>query len=386
MSKKSTGCMNEVKGPKTLSPKVIEDIVNSRNMLNARNTLAEKYGISVKRVANIWNEFYGGGTLKDYKSGLKKPLPTEHIKTADLTRKYRSERGVYTAREPKVIDEPSSKAKTVRRLAPMKRAKDLDLDNIVEMGDNEAQIMAGEVGAGNNNPELLSAIVGMIEHNQNISGKAVEALERALEMSRHKKGKYESIETDYESTDIDETDDSTAYAKRPPSSAKKHAAIYESPKGQNSRRRLTRVDEDNIQESYSNGEEYSDGGLQYSPPIHLSERSGQRVLGVSEGNKSIRKTSSGIGARAEPIYRSESEWDSSSAIAQQGDNYQATRHESQISSAKHNSREENLQQNTACNDIRQYSKPITSGGLYSPSGDRSCQAIQGVSWLQRRPQ
>lgn len=383
--------LHEVKGPTHLSPATIKDIVESRPLPHARDDLAKKYGISVNRVGNIWKDYYGGTTLKDYKSGLKKELPTDIVKTADITtRRFKSERGLYSAKDPKVIDHANAKAQAIRKVAPMptqKRAvNDLDLDNTDDMGDTEAQILAGEVSAGNNSGELLSAIQLMLEHNQNISDRAVSALEKALRVaSKMRRDNKYNDETDYEATDIEDSnyavsnDDSTiGYKKVATPISHKGSRVVQQPEGDpGSSLGDTRYYEDDIQEQRG-----SDS--QYYPALGVRQSGDVRLAGLDQGSTRLREGAAGPGTRAQPVYRTERNRPAVSTDEEQGDYYQNSRYQSEVPTTEYYGRQRGIQPNITYDVTKQYSQSEPSTNISGRSGDRSGQTVPGIPWLRVR--
>ncbi len=385
--------LHDVKGPTHLSPAQIKDIVESRPNPHARDEMSKKHGISVNRVGNIWKDYYGGTTLKDYKSGLKKELPTDIVKTADITtRRFKSERGQYSAKDPKVIDHANAKAQAIRRVAAMPSsqkkvnaqtagAHDLDLDNTDDMGDNEAQILAGEVSAGNNSSELLAAIQMMLEHNQNISDRAVTALEKALKAAHKSKGNNYNTDTDYETTDIDEStnDDSTVAYKKPANPRARPQS-----RGQSNRPSEGYSEEPS---RYGNGEcdqEYYGDDIQCQPAVAVHQNSAVRLARPNTQREGLWEDTTGSGTRAQPVYRTERNRPPANTDEEQSRAYQNNRSKPEVSTAEHDPRQRGLQQNLTYNDTKRYSQSGTSVNIPGGGGDRSSQTVSGISWLHPR--
>lgn len=371
---------HEMKGPELLTPAQIKDIVEFRPNRGSRDILATKYGISVDRVTNIWRQFYGGSTLADYKTGLKKKLPTTDVRTADMNwRNFRSERGTYSARAPKVVDH-TAKAAAVRKLAPLKKVvnpegptADLDLDAVDEMGDKEAQILAGELRAGNNNEELLTAIYELLDHNQNISDRAIGALENALKTvsksgRRKQSAQYADSESNYEDSNIvTDTDDSTI--------------TYREERPQHMGRRQS----ERIREDIYEGPEASAGrGVQHQSAMAVHEESALRLVRPNQLGQELREGPPTTGGRAQPIYHTE-RTGSQQICKEQGNTGQASGFKSQISPAEYDPGQGSFQSNNAYNSTQQHTQPNPSYGLHSQSGDRPGEIVPGLSWLKKRP-
>ncbi len=374
--------LNVMKGPEVLTPAQIKDIVESRPNHNSRKLMADKYGISVLRVTNIWKQYYGGATLKDYGTGIKRALPNGDVRTADLTlRKFRSERGTYLAKEPKIVDNTTAKAAPIRKLAPKKilgslpedgEGVDLDLHNTAQMGDNEAQILAGEMRAGNDNEELLTAVYDLLEHNQNISDRAISALESALKTAikkgnKNSRARYSEEESNYSDSNIEtDNDDSTATYKNASSTNK-------------SRRGVEGHRDDNDEHR----ETYRESPTRVRSTVGVPENSGTRLVGDPQLGQDIRKTSPGSRTRAQPVYRTVH--NGNTRGQEQGNPNSASRSESKISGAEHNPGQGYIQPHNPHNSAQQYPQPSASFGLYSDSRNRPSENIQGISWLKRRP-
>lgn len=187
-----------LKGPLKLSIETIKDIVNSRSMHNARSKLAEKHGISENRVNRIWTEYYGGNTLKDYKTGLKKPLP-------DDLKEEKTPRQVIIGNKKLTAKEPVVKAQVARTLSPKVRKQTLDIDDLDNATDQEADIIAGAVHAGNDNSELIEAMRYLIESNKSLSDSARENLKTAQAYYEKTKKKIKKLKSRREY--IETTDD-----------------------------------------------------------------------------------------------------------------------------------------------------------------------------------
>lgn len=375
---KSNAHMIAVKGPEVLTAAQIKDIVESRPNVGARKAMSDKYGISITRVTHIWKQYYGGGSLKDYQTGLKMPLPKSDMRTADInTRKFRTERGVYSAREPKVVAQAdqNNKAASVRKLLPVRKvaggsnATDLDLDDVDSMGDREAQIMAGEVRAGNDNEELLSAIYEMLDHNQNISDRAISALENALKVVSSRKARNNSVETEDDDSNIyTDNDDSTVIYKKKTQPTEKH-----------NRNGGSRYDKNRMESTESD----TGGDLEYSPAVLLDKGSTSGLVGSHNVDPRIREISPRSGARAQPIYRTER----ASAIQQpiQANSGQIVGPQSALPPAEYNAGERDIQPHYALNNSQQHSRPEQGHQLYWNGGNRPSQIIPGLSWLKPRP-
>lgn len=171
----------KVKTP--LPPDVINDIIDNRFIPNARVALAKKHGISHQRVYRIWHEAYGGGTIECAKNckDIKRPKAPEPLPDNELL-EHQTPRGKYKAPKPKVQPDARANPRVVKK--PIKYGKtggdpsELDLDNI-KLGDlpakalnQQANLLAGQVQAGNNNAELLEAIHALLKSQRDLLSRA----------------------------------------------------------------------------------------------------------------------------------------------------------------------------------------------------------------------
>jgi hypothetical protein len=222
----------ETKGPKILTAEVIVDICRNRDLIGARPKLAKKHGISTKRIDTVWRKYYGGTTLADFKSGLKCHLPdteTTPTVTSINTRKVRTSKYELSAKEPE-----NARASVQRKIDKLKKEPVLNLD---EVNDQTAEIVAGEIEAGNDSKDLIDAMYKLMESNQQLSESAYRSLESAMEFHKNslvkmskiaKKNKNQNIDavlngydstvqTDAEDniaeTSNEETDESADYAE-----------------------------------------------------------------------------------------------------------------------------------------------------------------------------
>lgn len=364
--------IHALKGPERLAPDVVKDIIESRGISGARKTLAKKYGISETRVGRLWVEYYGGGKLSDYKSGIKKPLPVEPINNSDITvRNLKTVRGEYKVREPKVekID-PKKDAKS--RAAPTKvyrPSRDLVIDDteIDNITDQDAEIIAGEIGAGNNNPALIDVFNRLIESRDRDTEYLYKLAKRGL-----KKSNYES-EMDYDSTNIEEDtadDDSTAFYKQK----------VQQPRGAT-----------HAQREGGDGRNSECQQLYYSPPNSNASNAGmvlwnnnlQPVEGLRSEHKGEPIRPPGSGARAQPVFIGLRE--ATDREAQQINTNESIRYEPALSPAEYNPSQRGLQQNNSNNINQCVQKPGQSQRVPGTVGDSAGQTVPGIPWLRIRP-
>jgi len=367
--------IHSLKGPERLSPEMVKDIVESRGTPNARKELAKKHGISETRVGRLWTEYYGGGKLSDFKSGIKKPLPSEPINNADITlRRIKTERGEYKAREPK-IEKIDPKVDAKKRAAPSKiykPSKDLVLNEsaIDDMSDRDAELIAGEIGAGNNNPQLNEIFNKLIESRDRDTAYLYKLAKNGL------KNNYND-DLDYSTVDETDDDDSTAYyntKNRGVSNAdsmgckKIHGWIENAENSENSRPFSVR------------GQSELDAN---NTSMVLRNNSVRRSEEAYSGNPREYQSASRSGARAQPVYighRSESE----EFEQEQERSKEPSRYESKVSSSEHDPSQRSVQQNNAHNINKYISKSEQSIGVSGRSGNGSCQTVPGIPWLKLR--
>lgn len=175
------------KKPKVTTPlpaDVINDIIDNRFITNAREVLSKKHGISHQRVYRIWHNAYGGGTIECAKNckDIKRPKMPEPLPENELI-EHQTPRGKYKAPKPKVQPDARANPRVVKK--PIKYGNagsadpsELDLDNI-KVGDlpakvlnQQANIIAGQVQAGNNNADLLEAIKELLRSQQDMLSRA----------------------------------------------------------------------------------------------------------------------------------------------------------------------------------------------------------------------
>jgi hypothetical protein len=357
--------IHDVKGPAVLTIDVITDIVNGRKLTSARKTLAERHGISENRVNSIWKEYYGGTTLKHFESGLKKQIPTTRADSDEAhTRKYKSERGVYTAKDPKVLDSADAKAKVVRKVAPQKKIKtrDLDLDNVEDMDDNDAEIIAGEVVNGNNSVELMAAMTELIESNKHLSATAVMSLKQA-QLYAKKNYREDNIDSEIET----DTDDSTAiYSKRK----------------QPSRRERNRLPEISSSGSGEDSEESVECvGANRNAVLLRKTASTGNIKRMEEPPRT--RELPGNRERAQPIYRTSGDAGTEER-AVQVNNSAYGRSQPPVYQPQRNSSQTRVQPHNSYGGDQQCAQPDPRGGVYSAGRYGVGQAVQGVPWLARR--
>ncbi len=370
-----------MKGPKQLAPEAIKDICENRATPNAVRILAKKHGISENRVKSIWGIYYGGTTLKDYGTGLKKPLPEKAVDQTDLTRRViKTERGIYETREPKTMRAAAaadigSRATAIRKQkAKPQPPKDLDLDNVGDMDDNDARILAGEMQAGNNSAELLEAVERLIEHHQNISERTLVSLEKALESAnrrRHSR-RDDASDTDYSvTTDIDDeednvedTDDSTA--------------VYRSPAKAPARARPQRQPDEYRQLE----QEFGDSGVYDGDAMGQYEEPVMGLDGPNQLGPQVRQRPPGHSTRAQPVYRAVRDRPIYSADQEQGYYSQAQGHEYEVPAAQYDPIQGRIQPNNGHDNAQQYQGPRQGPRIYSDSGIGPGAALSKYPWIK----
>lgn len=206
-----------------LSTDDIIQIVSRRNEKGAVTTLAKEFNISAPRVRKVWEEYYGGTTLKEAATGLKKPLPTSYKalppeQQADLRRS-----GGFVVDPPRMIDAGggSTRANPVRKVdGKLPRSVDpLPAERLPPPPppDERLEIEQGIMNAGNDSVELRESIVGRLKtltrHNEPNARQSVEdyiesaeeaseyepSVQSGLDLGRDKKSRYH-IQDDVRST------------------------------------------------------------------------------------------------------------------------------------------------------------------------------------------
>lgn len=354
-TKQKNSFIHTLKGPERLSPEVIKDILDSRPIEGARRALAKKHGISEARVVKIWHEFYGGGKISDYKSGLKKPLPTEEVKA--VYRKVRTPRGEYIVKEPKFTKEEVKRDYIQNKAKPMKikkREEELDIYNedIENITDQDAEIIAGQVGAGNDNPQLLE-----------IFNKLIESRDRDTEYlyklaKRRVKNNYntDDYSTDTNIEDESNTDDSTCqYRQR---------------------------NERDYEESYRDGQCFTNSNSSNAGMVLRNDynKPMERFYSQSEREPSRFTTD-----RTRFTYIPETDQYPEPREKKQINSNIYPRYEQEIFGTQYNTSQRPVQQNNANNNIEFTTKPRESTELPRKSGISECQTIQGLPWLRIKP-
>jgi hypothetical protein len=369
--------IHSLKGPERLAPEVVKDIIESRGAKNARKELAKKYGISETRVGRLWVEYYGGGKLSDFKSGIKKPLPTEPINNADITiRHIKTERGEYKVKEPKVekIDPKKDAKQRAKPTRVYKPVKDLILNEsaVDEISDRDAELIAGEIGAGNDNPQLVDIFNRLIESRDRDTAYLYKLAKKGL--------KYNS-DTDYEYNSIEETDDDST-------------AVYKSKAKTNSQLGLL----GSIHEDSSTGQWDSRLYQNSNTPLYpisqfpnpnnpsmvLRNNSSERSQEFSSGSNREYSQTSGIGTRAQPIYSGYRE-EPSVRGAQQINSNESFRYEQKIPTTQYNSSQGCFQSNNSYNGNQCIPKSEQSNGISRGSGGEPCRTVPGIPWLKIKP-
>lgn len=389
--------IHPIKGPLQLQPQQIADIVTNRGVPGSRKMLAAKYGISEARISKIWKEYYGGGKKSNFKTGLKKQLPSELNINDPNIRKIKTERGVYITKEPKT-EIVNMKAKPVRKINPVKQ---LDLNNIEGLTEEQARIISGEIQAGNNSQDLLKAINRLVESNQSLSRKAIKSLQQA---KHYYKNNYESsnIDTDYDETVYEsgtnseyETDDSTIAYKQNKQGKRDSGCTKRIQKNSTGiRNELERRKELGGIPEYPeyDDEEYYEGYNEYSPASILRPdaiRYGTRNDANTEG---LRIRSPGYGTRAQPVYRTGTDTRTLSREIYESP-LQTIGYQQAIPSTQYDTSKTSIQPNNPNNNTEQYQKSGQFAEIPSGSRNRSGDTEQifhneaadpRIPWLKRR--
>lgn len=369
-----------IKGPVTLSPEVIKDICDNRTIKNAQVVLANKHGISTKRVANVWTTYFGGRTLADAKDGLKKPLPTKPIPQADITlRKLKTERAQFQVKEPKTMTaaakmDAGARAKAVKKVAAVEKDLGLTKESVAEMNDEDAERIIGEIEAGNNSEIMMEVLNNLILLNKKISNQMKKLGRDTYVKNIKKNGASRYNANNIESNSESETDDD-------PSNS---CAVSESE---------TDDDADNVYEDAPrrDDERYFEGGGQLYPANYDGRHSdirGQSVArGVGQFNRGCEVAGqgpAGVRAGTQPVF-TDGRTARAPARPIQDNHLQTSRYESAIPSAQYNKSQDGIQPNYSRYDDK-LSTPAGSGNaIHSAGGQRPCQSVAGIPWLKPRP-
>lgn len=391
MSRGRKGLPIELKGPAMLPAEVIKDICDNRFVVDAQNVLAVKHNISSARVRKVWGAYFGGTKIADAKGGLKKPLPTAPVAQKDISvRQLKTERATYTAKEPKTLKaaqkaDQNTRAQPARKIAvsPRRNLGDTDLEidpeGIANMTDEQAQILAGEVEAGNNSDLVREAINALVLTNKNLTSITKRHLRAA-----YNKGAKNSGRGGYrdESTDESETDgESNSCDVGASTDAEECSDLsYES----DGRDNVAEDDYGVYPEAGSVGQGWAEGPQYIRPGIvhrPLPHGRSERPSGYNQG-VGIRRPTTHT-ERAQPVYINGGPT-GGTAGPLQADNIQASRYEQALPTAQHYQGQECLQSNNARYDSQFSPQAYQGNGAYSAGGTRPGQAVAGISWLRPR--
>lgn len=375
--KKGSQYTHPLKGPERLAPEVVKDIIESRRQPNARKLLSEKYGISQSRVGRLWVEYYGGGKISDYNTGLKKPLPTTPINNADITvRNVKTARAQYMAKEPEVekIDPKKDAKLRAKPVRVSKINKELKIDDeaIEDITDQQAEIIAGQIGAGNDNPQLLAVFERLLESRDRDTEYLYKLAKKGI-----KKGSIDtsySTETDYESSNIEDItdDDSTALYKQASGSP-----------------RQTRKGG-----SGNSGYDYGDSqaGVQDSPYSARSYGAPPSMV-LRDSSSQPNQFNAGIysfdGVRFAPTRAGDTgvrgQYEAGARAPQQANTYQNPGYQPPVSAAQYNPSTGGFQQSNAYNGSQLNAQSGQSGPIPGRGGDNVGQTVPGLPWLKVKP-
>lgn len=416
------------RGPAVLSPEVIKDICDNRNIKGAQAAMAAKHNISTHRVSRVWATYFGGTKLADAKTGLKKQLPKAPVAQSDITmRKLKTERAQYQVREPKTLIAAAkldigARAKAVKKVAGKKLEEDLELDkeSLANMDDEQAEILAGEVEAGNNSDALLNALNEIVLTNKKIHKDNIKHL-RAIYINNVKKNNSNRYNKNVETTSESETDDDPSNSCAIDESENDEPNnVYDEPSEDG---RLDERYNDDDRKVFTAGNEggrvYTAGGDEsYYRPCegegeqvyrpyslrctinnaqnrhsyyddrdnNIRRQSSARHVGQLDEN---RKTMESIEltkyrAGAQPVFTN-GRTAGPAPRTVQGNNIQTSRPEPSIPSAQYNEGKNGVQQNHSRYDDKFSPPAATSDAIHSTGGARSGQIVAGISWLKPRP-
>lgn len=184
-------------------------IVNRRKEKGALNVLAKEYGISARRVQDIWREYYGGTTLADAAGGVKKPLPAAGLPAEPSIGQRRAGKFVADAPPQMVPAVGPLKARPVRVVQPkVGPANTRTLPVVYEqepelleggepLSPQDLAILGGaSLEAGNNSRDLLEAVKRL----ENV----VVSTGKMRPQSQHTRGRSWEDSSSYEPSAIDD--------------------------------------------------------------------------------------------------------------------------------------------------------------------------------------
>lgn len=174
IEKKQAGGKIQKKGPAILPCAVVNDILSNRFITGARVVMSKKHGISEARVNSLYKEYFGGATIAHAKTGLKKPIPADGAGLPGEKREAKTPRGKYVAAEPKTREDSRAKPRVIKKpIQTSANTAELDLDKLGDLPasalNQQANIIAGQIHAGNNNEDLIAAIHELIKNNELLS-------------------------------------------------------------------------------------------------------------------------------------------------------------------------------------------------------------------------
>lgn len=303
------------KGPAILPHAVIHDIITNRALPKARAAMAAKHGISEARVNNLYREYYGGTTLADYKTGLKKPIPADTAGIPGENRQAKTPRGKYSAAEPKLRADARAAPRVIKKpIRGEARSDELELERLGDLPagalNQQANIIAGQIQAGNNNADLVDAIHELIENNKLLSRATYEnvlSAQQIIDAEKHKDNKIAADLLGNEERGTEDADDSTKF-ESPQKEAEYETSIDEADSGELSdsedRRGAFRHGESRGQ-LLSRGQSSGHQSVSTCPPVssrvHQPTSSVRRLPPNLEHNSSDRVRPTGNRARAQPI-------------------------------------------------------------------------------------
>lgn len=385
MHKQNRKYPHDFKGPVALSPEVIRDICEQRTIKDAQNVLAAKHGISSNRVRKIWANYYGGTTLADAKGGLKKPLPTKPVPQKDINMRHlKTERAQYQVKSPKTMaaaarQDVGAKAAPVRKVAEPPQDLELTQEALEAMDDEDAEVLAGQVEAGNNSDLVREAINALLLTNKNLSSITKKHLRLAYNHGqKNSGGKYRS-ETDDE-TSTYETDDDPSN-----SCAIDESSVDEMPDPPARPRRVNDRYADDDKEVYieergiSSASNYIDGNND------IRHQPANRRHGQLDGHaKELAVDTTRYNTRAQPVFTHGRPAGATTRPVQEH-NLQASRPEPQISATQHYQGQNSLQQNYSRYDDKFNPGAQQGNGIHSAGRTGPGQTISGIPWLRPRP-
>lgn len=379
---------------------VVNDIIDNRFIPRARDELAKKHGISSHRVYKIWVDAFGGGTIDHAKNCKKVVRPQMAVDTGGDIIEHSTPRGKYKAPKPKNKPDARANPKVIKK--PIKYAEressDLDLDKIAsgdlspEVLNQQANIISGQIQAGNDNSDLAMAIRELIENNKHLGTLTratydnLLAAKNKIDEELMKKSEDDTDNIKHSPDEKPEFDDSTKIAPED-----SQTDVSDNASSDEEERRSDIRYSETVDKPYSRGRERRDEYIQpYSvntPVSRFPTASLQPVRETMERDSELRVRPTKNRTRAQPIHKikrrpNEPEWSEESA-----NNSEDCESEQEIHTSKQLPLQRPIQSHNARDNDKHYQRSRSSAAIVRPGRDRpsSHQQVQQQSTVIYRP-